>query len=442
MKYKLSQYILSFKNPKDKKEVILFNTLSGGIASLSNEEARKLRNKNLCFSELKGFEPLIEEGFLVPQERNEYKYIKHNEFLFQQDFYRDNYLSYVIAPTTACNLRCKYCFESCQDSKVSMSEETVNQIVKFIINDVERLNAKRVSIVWFGGEPLLCFDKITKLGSDLKKHLENINVEFTSRIISNGILLTKTKVEELVKNCNLTTAQITLDGLEKEYCERKKASKENYKQVINNIVEMANLIDVNIRLNVDKLNVKDMQELANLLYIKNGLNKKAKIYFSQLRDYNGDDKEHKIYFTDDEYAKEKIKFDRYLEEINVKPTKKGVSAIPQYKPIYCALSHTNNYAIGPEGELYKCEHYFGIKERVVGDVWNGLYYNDEYFKHINGVQNSICEKCALYPVCQSTCPETFKLIKFIDDKKCNRYDKIIKMLKRIVVENLNKTDEE
>lgn len=435
MKYKLSQYVLDIKNPNDNNEIILFNTLSSGIASVSNNEFDILKSEKLEGSTLDEFKALIDEGFLVPTDRNEYEYIKYNEFLFQQNFNDDKYLSYVIAPTTACNLRCKYCFESGQNSKVFMTDETIDQIAKFILSDVERLKVKRVSIVWFGGEPLLCFKQIIKLGSTLKEKLYKLNVEFSSRIITNGILLTKDKTDALVENCNLTTAQITLDGLEKQYCERKGASPENYKQVIKNIIDAAESIDINLRLNVDKLNASDMKEVANILFVENNLKDKIKLFFSQLRDYNGEDKQNKIYFTDDEYAEAKANFDKYLEQIKVKPTKKGVAAIPKYRPIYCALSHCNNYAIGPEGELYKCEHYFGIKERIVGDVWHGLYYNNEYFKHINGVRHEICSKCALYPICQSTCPETFRLIKFIDDKKCNRYDKLINMLHNIVLNN-------
>lgn len=436
MKYKLSQYSVEIQNPKNKNEVFLFNTLSSAIISLSNKEIEFLKEKNYTINELGNLKYLIEEGILVPEDRNEYEYIKYNEFLFQQNFNNDNYLSYVIAPTTGCNLRCKYCFEKGQESKITMSDETIEQIIKFILADAERLKIKKVNIVWFGGEPLLCFNQIIKLGSALKQNLEQNNIEFTTKIITNGILLSKNKAKELKEKCNLKTAQITLDGLEKEYCERKGASPENYKNVIKNIINAAELINIDLRLNVDKLNTKDMKEIANIFYVENNLKDKVKIFFSQLRDYNGVDKDNKVYFTDDEYANEKINFDKYLEKINAIPTKKGIKAIPKYRLIYCALSHANNYAIGPEGELYKCEHYFGKKDRVIGDVWNGLYFNNEYFSHINGVKHGICSKCSLYPICQSTCPETFRLIKFVDDKKCNRYDKLITMLNSIILSNI------
>lgn len=437
MNYKLSQYVTEIKKDNKKNQTILFNTLSSGIVVLTANEAKMLKKKPLNELDVLNYQSLIDEGFIVPEDRNEYKYLKYNEFLFQQNFYNNKYLSYVIAPTTSCNLRCKYCFENNQNSKVIMNNETITQIVKFILNDVQRFKIKRVSVVWFGGEPLLCFNQIIDLGFRLKQELEKNNVDFSTRIITNGILLTKDKTELLVKKCNLTTAQITLDGLEKEYCERKGASPENYKQVIKNIINSAQLIDINLRLNVDKLNVSDMQKLAEFLLVEHDLKDKIKIYFSQLRDYAGVDKSNKIYFNDDEYAKAKLEFDKFLRKININPRKKGIAAIPEYKPMYCALSHANNYAIGPEGELYKCEHYFGIKEKVVGDVWNGLYFNDDYFDHINGVRNKACESCPLYPVCQSACPETFKLIKFMDGKRCNRYQKLNNMLKRIILDNIS-----
>lgn len=43
---------------------------------------------------------------------------------------RTDYLSFVLAPTLACNLRCKYCYES--HDAIRMTDEAVEGLMRFV----------------------------------------------------------------------------------------------------------------------------------------------------------------------------------------------------------------------------------------------------------------------------------------------------------------------
>ena len=69
----------------------------------------------------------------------------------------------------------------------------------------------------------------------------------------------------------------------------------------------------------------------------------------------------------------------------------------------CAQVCRANVCIGPEGEMYRCEHYFGDKSQVIGDIITGLYYNSVdnayyIFKH-----RKSCKSCKYFPLCMGGC---------------------------------------
>lgn len=65
-------------------------------------------------------------------------------------------LNLVLAPTTACNFACPYCFESKKNPK-TIDEETIDALAEFVKSHQD---ANKVHIHWYGGEPLLAFDKM------------------------------------------------------------------------------------------------------------------------------------------------------------------------------------------------------------------------------------------------------------------------------------------
>lgn len=250
MNYKLTKYCVEIE--RSGVYVYLFNSVTGGIIKLEKDLYDSLRGK-LFDNGIKFFSDLKRMNYVVPASKDEYKFLKYNEMLASNQLYNINCLSYVFAPTLSCNLKCVYCFETNSVEIQKPKKSTLQAIVEFIVVQVEKIKTiKNVNFNWFGGEPLLCYDELLEFGDMLRAALDSKHIKFSSRIITNGILLTKERVFQLKIHCNLESAQITIDGLHGFYCIRKRATQSQFESVIKNITEIKNDIDVWVRLNADK----------------------------------------------------------------------------------------------------------------------------------------------------------------------------------------------
>lgn len=430
MDFKLSKYCLAVNMSEE--SVVLFNAITGGIIKLELEIYNKIC-KGTFSNDVPFFDKLKKELYIVPSSRNEFKFLRYNEILTRQSVCNDG-LYYVIAPTLACNLHCSYCFENGQKNTEKINKAIIEKVAEFIFEQAKKLKSiSNVHFLWFGGEPMLCYKEILELGSLAKAKLKSLNIKLSSGMITNGILFDKSKMLELKSNCELRSVQITLDGLKNTYCKRKQASPKDFEIVIQNIIEACKDIEVQVRLNVDKNNIMEMYELADLIYSKAPPENKLELYLGQLCDY-GYNIEGINYFSSDEFTKAQIEFSSYLRQKGYS-NQTNLYSSPCHKTIYCELARANNFAIDRLGRLYKCEHYLEQNDNCVGDVINGLYYNEPFFDDMSGINDSLCESCNLYPICHSNCPISHALIKRHGDI-CERYSYLLSQVDNYVNINL------
>ena len=140
-----------------------------------------------------------------------------------------------------------------------------------------------------------------------------------------------------------------------------------------------------------------MQKLISSLYEKDINKKNFSVHFAQLRDYESKCMDNTDYYNDLEYWLSKEKFYSQLGECGIKQEK---NKLPSFSPIpFCGVSRGNNVVIDYIGNLYKCEHYLGDKTQIVGDVFDGFYYNDIYKKTRVLSTDRRCESCNIFPCC-------------------------------------------
>lgn len=311
-----------------------------------------------------------------------------------------------------------------------MNNKVAQDIIGFIIRQIKLLkNIKNVRVTWFGGEPLLSYDIIVSFSNVLKAKLRDLNVNYQSNMITNGLLLTKDKIECLVKQCNLKYVQITLDGFKETYSKLKQTPEESFNIVVSNIINASFFAKVTIRLNTNKANYNEMKCLAKYLIEDCGLKNKVVIYLAEIRDYNN--KKSNDSYRAGEFLMARHEFKQYLFDNKYIDYYK-MAEPPCFEPNFCGIIKKYNYAIGPNGELYKCEHYFGDKRKIVGDIYNGLYYNEEYKKFIEGCSDIQCINCNLAPCCRSDCGAMYECHKRNGD--CLIYNDLLKNLKSYVKE--------
>lgn len=431
--FKLSKYTIEIAHSKD--GVILFNSFTGSVVKLEWTMYEKIKNVLFDRDIIPCFDSLAEQGFIVHSSTDEYGKL---QLLLRNSLSKDNptNLSYVIAPTLNCNFKCYYCFENNTFNKTAMTSSTMNEVIRFIVNQVKKISTiKKVTITWFGGEPMLEFNLILDFCESLKKELTLFNIELECHMVTNGSLLTFPKAKILADKCNLTTVQVTLDGTEKLYAEKKGTTTETYFTVIKNISDCCNLFKINVRLNTDKTNFDENIKLTKYLYHDLALLNKVKIYLAEIRNYCNDSSLHENFYEYGEFNFEKDRFNDFIFKEKFSDHKTRIMP-PIFSPNFCNLMKLHNFAIDSEGYLYKCEHYIGNKTRAVGDVRWGIYYNDEYIGAFNGNVYKECSECDLYPSCRVNCKA---MREFISNgtNQCVIYDEFKKNIKKIVLSAIN-----
>lgn len=396
MKYDYSFYNIILKETDE--FTYLFNSLSGALCKLENKIHNQiLKNIINDTDKCQYFDELLKQGFIKPIFKNEYNQILINE---RQAVLSTKLtkLSYVIAPTLACNLNCDYCFESGYRTNNYLSDNLVENVADFILKNINK-SVKEIHLGWFGGEPLLAFNQIVKFNKYFRNKIKDLNVIYTSSMITNGVLLTEEKIKFLVENCNLKNIQITIDGTQEIYCQRKKATSEQFYQLLKNIKTASKYIKVTIRLNCDKGNFEDLKEVAKHIIDICENNSILTIYLAKIIDYLECGQPH--FFNQLDFDKKRIEFDKYISGLLNKPYKKRIM---NYHPTFCNLFKLNNLVIGPQGELYKCEHHVGQKDKEIGNIAYGYKYSNFMMNFIKNEPREVCKGCKIFPLCLGGCP--------------------------------------
>lgn len=396
MQYTYSCYNIVLK--EDDGVVYLYNSFSGALCKLEKDVHNNivynlLSDTNKCDH----FDELLKQGFIKPADLDEYNKIVLNERTAVLAGNR-NSLTYVLVPTLACNLKCEYCFENGYRNGKIISDEKLSEVVNHILSRTNT-EIKEIHISWFGGEPLIAYDKIVKFSELLIPQLQKKQIIYHSSMISNGILLTPEKAKILSEVCKVKQIQITVDGTKEVYCARKHATPKQFEDLFKNIYKALEYVKISIRLNCDGNNYDDLKAITKQLldYCEN--NKDLSIYLAKLVDYMGCGGPQ--FFSQDIFDNKRIEFDKYVSELQGKHYK---PRIHKYHKSFCGLFKLNNLVVGPDGELYKCEHHVGQVDKIIGDINFGLYYNDFLMRFIENKPQEQCKSCKIFPICLGGCP--------------------------------------
>lgn len=309
--------------------------------------------------------------------------------------FSDSTLTLTIAPTLACNFCCPYCYEKGREY-INMSEAVQNQLALQIKEKYQHIH--ELTISWYGGEPLLALETIKSLTNKIKKVLPS-NCKYTADMVTNGYNLTK-QVAEQLKALDINYVQVTLDGSKKAHDSRRilHNQRPTFEHILKNLRDCADILNISIRINVDKTNIDQATEIFDWLE-KYRLKGKIGYYLAPVDDINGVCNNH-ICMERPQFAKKETIF--YKEGIKrgflyqgVKPSNYGI----------CGAISLNSFVIGPNGKIYKCWNDIGYDERSIGDIDTGIKLNAKFSKWLsyNVVKDKECKTCKFFPVCYGGC---------------------------------------
>lgn len=381
----------------EKYGYLLFNTMSLAFIRINEQDIdmwNKLREAPDSYTNFQNYDFLIKARILVDNQEDDL-----NVYLADvlKNRYNSSDMALTILPTRGCNFGCIYCYEQDRPN-VLMNEQTEKAIVKFVCSNS---NLKRLSVVWYGGEPLLNFDSMVRL----TKMFKQLNIEYSAKIVSNGYLLTKEKAD-LMKDLAIRNIQITFDGSEEIHNQRRflLGGQPTYRKIMDNLKYLLSInkeITIDIRTNIDRRNKDDYNKFYQ--DFKSEINdKRVTMYPGFVSDllssecvspeFNISEGGYKAQFILDI-------FDKYGIEIK--------SFLPKYRRHSCVASKYFAFVIGPEGELYKCWRMVGNQKETIGNVNDGSLDMVKFSKYLIGADytlDSKCLQCEFITLCGGGCP--------------------------------------
>lgn len=320
-------------------------------------------------------------------------------------------ITYFLFPTNDCNLRCKYCYAT--KSPPKMDEEMRQQTLRFMFDiEEKRIPNRNISVQFFGGEPTLMWDWMTKFIDDGDKLAKELLGGRKVRwgMTTNGTLLNEERLKWM-KEHNMQVL-LSLDGRKETHDKYRltKGGKGSWDLIpldlilkyYPNIETRPTIMPDTVETWPDDLawfHSKGMYTIATEVAYEADWNdeamEKARITYNKLGD---------IY----------IDFKKKGQQCWMKFIEDGKNFLGARKQtgFICGIGR-NTVGINAKGMLYACQRYasFAKEELSLGDIWKGLdpekvkWWNDMKREYMYPEKSSgfDCETCPAQWRCRGGC---------------------------------------
>lgn len=383
----------------DKNKGMIYNTFSRKYFVYALNEKNKVYdlieniNKNVyTLEEIEIIKNLIQSRILIENDRDELKELEYFENTVK---YQSDTFSIMIIVTEGCNFRCTYCIQD--HNNLTLDDTSESKIIN-LINNVSK-KVKKIKLSWFGGEPLLQFERIERMTNQIISICEKNCCKFEAGMTTNGYLLSLDKVK-IMKKMNFTFVQITLDGDRDTHDSRRFTcnGEKTYDVILKNlIVALSESLSVILRINIDKNNLEKASSILPIIPIK--YRKNIIISIANLYQQKEKCSVYEVY--------------KYAIEL-------GYQCSTRYNTyMACQVCQKNGVVIGADGNIIVCAN-ASNDNKYLGyiDTNGNIQINDisQYFKlkTVSAIHNPQCVNCIELPLCIGSC----KYKRAQDNSKC------------------------
>ena len=278
------------------------------------------------------------------------------------DFVAADILHLILMPTEKCNFRCTYCYE---DFVIGRMERPVLEGLKTLITN-RATDLQRLSIEWFGGEPLL----EPAIIHEVQEHVAALaarhpRLETLASMTTNGYLLTADRLRGLVER-GVTAYQISVDGsAESHDLRRKRADGEGtFQRVFDNLLAARDTeleFSICVRMHVDRHNSEQIRDLLDLLATKLDGDPRFEMFIRPVSRLGGPNDLQIPVLQGDETT--------IVDELKKHARELGLKLRPTEPVEACYASAANSFVIRPTGEIAKCTVAFQHPNNRVGHLF-------------------------------------------------------------------------
>ena len=424
-------------------DVFLMNTLTDAQLIVSPDVTALLDRMDgpLSFDALTGEDRetadlLRENGFLVADRDSDHQALDRYFARVTSD---SSELHITVLTTLQCNFACDYCFQGDHGDynkfAEKMSLETAVRTAAWVERELDRVSPEHVTLMFFGGEPLLNLPVMYYLAERLHRAAAARGIDLGISIITNGLLLTAEIVDRLLP-FGLRGVKITLDGDRDTHNRMRplRGGQGTFDRIVQNIQAVADRVAVAIGGNFDESTVDSYPALLDYLKEQEFADKLVKVNFkpvvrgpesasarpqpgiipltpvgangSAMKPLGGtcmtsvgEGLSPAGACDSCNVAAEKM---AYLRDETVRrgfPTPDGLHNGP------CHVHSKHAHTIGPDGSLYACPGFTGEKGLSTGHIddrreaWRETAR--EQFERLHPWTE--CGDCAFIPVCAGGC---------------------------------------
>jgi uncharacterized protein len=390
-----------------------YNARTGTFAVLTPEAAQALQSEEEWPDSLESAS-LLDMGFL--HLGDEFSRIGER---YTNGRRMERELTLTLLPTLACNFSCDYCFQN-DHRRNGIMPDHVQKCVLDFLRFLILQGRNRLSITWFGGEPLLATPIVTKMTRDINCLVEECSAAIVRlEIVTNGTRLDEATAR-ILRDCGITRAQVTLDAL--FYSPPNKRgiinSQGEPSPILANILGAIKYLDISIRLNISRLNQDEIPEIQTVL-AKYGLDKRY--YLARVHDFQHefshqgqvDSRSRSLSLplvSNTTHSLSRMEFAEF-EKNSLLSRPEGLAAmLEQLRPKShaCAATTQSAFVIDPDGFVSRCWHSAGQPEEAifrVQDLFESYESSDVATRWLNysPFPYKECSICKVLPLCMGGC---------------------------------------
>ena len=387
---KFSKY--NFVTPCEDKYLI-YNFVTTSFVALDADQYKYMVADN-SFGDHE--ETLKKAGLIVEDDFDEDKFVE-GIIKRQIDDSKDEFDGIVVLTTTACNAQCFYCYQQ-RLKPITMDLSTAGELTDFICRQWHNGhgNKQLLTIRWFGGEPLVNATII----DEVCRRLQDAGIPFQSKMITNGSLFNAEMLSRAKVLWNLSSLQITLDGLGEDYTKIKnyKGGNVSFEQVIANIHALLNRgVRVSIRINYSVDDIDRAKRIIDFLDGEFSDRQCLHVYCAALREIGK--RAIADFYADESPQLELLK---YLHEHGFVSNIDNL--LPRMKAFPCEAWSPKMYFVFPNGKIFKCQHTISDNDFApIGSVGGGTVENTSIFQIEKFERPQKCRSCYAFVFCRGGC---------------------------------------
>lgn len=384
---------------QDNTGMVIYNAATDQLVALTPQLANIFNEGKAAPEKIKAqhaelYDHLLQKGIFVRDDADETE-----TYIRKREEYERSSGEYTITinPTLACNMSCWYCYES-HKNMPAMSADVKQSVLLLIDKLLADNKLKKLNLSFFGGEPLLYFDKVVvDIINHAKMQCKAFDAKLSIHFTTNAYLLTDSVLKQL-EGLDVSF-QITIDGGKQVHdsVRKTKGGEPTYARIVEHIHQtLSHGFPVGVRFNYTAKSIPSFIDVVkDFSHLPQEQKQLVNFTFQRVwQDNEGDARQ----------VEQQVEhIERAFEQAGL-----FVNNAKSYIVPYCYADGVNTAVVNYNGDLFKCTaRDFAPKSKEGTLAADGtLRWNERLRKRMSIRHGSdTCLQCRIYPICHGGCSQ-------------------------------------